>query len=61
MNMTFIDSLRVQYRILDGAGDVVSLFNGRDGEWSSRIDGAGRGWCGSFPPCCAARVTSISS
>ncbi len=27
------------------AGDVVALFNGRDGEWSARIEGAGRGWC----------------
>lgn len=26
-------------------GDVVHLFNGRDGEWQGRIDGLGRGWC----------------
>lgn len=28
-----------------GSGDVVALFNGRDGEWHARIDGFGRGWC----------------
>jgi 16S rRNA (uracil1498-N3)-methyltransferase len=28
-----------------GRGDVVALFNGRDGEWLGRIDGFGRGWC----------------
>jgi len=27
------------------AGAKVALFNGRDGEWIARIDGAGRGWC----------------
>lgn len=26
-------------------GAVVALFNGRDGEWLGRIDGAGKGWC----------------
>lgn len=26
-------------------GEVVALFNGRDGEWLGRIDGAGKGWC----------------
>ncbi len=26
-------------------GDVVALFNGRDGEWHARVDGFGRGWC----------------
>jgi 16S rRNA (uracil1498-N3)-methyltransferase len=26
-------------------GAVLALFNGRDGEWLGRIDGAGRGWC----------------
>src|SRR3954467_7805098 len=26
-------------------GDRVALFNGRDGEWSARIDGFGKGWC----------------
>jgi 16S rRNA (uracil1498-N3)-methyltransferase len=26
-------------------GGQVALFNGRDGEWRARIDGAGRGWC----------------
>lgn len=26
-------------------GDEIALFNGRDGEWRARIDGAGRGWC----------------
>jgi 16S rRNA (uracil1498-N3)-methyltransferase len=26
-------------------GDAVMLFNGRDGEWSARIEGVGRGWC----------------
>ena len=26
-------------------GDIVHLFNGRDGEWRGRIDGFGRGWC----------------
>ena len=26
-------------------GDMVHLFNGRDGEWRGRIDGIGRGWC----------------
>jgi 16S rRNA (uracil1498-N3)-methyltransferase len=28
-----------------GRGDVVALFNGRDGEWLGRIDGFGKGWC----------------
>ncbi|HEX7968309.1 MAG TPA: 16S rRNA (uracil(1498)-N(3))-methyltransferase [Stellaceae bacterium] len=28
-----------------GPGDAVALFNGRDGEWLGRIDGAGKGWC----------------
>ncbi len=28
-----------------GQGDVVALFNGRDGEWLGRIDGVGKGWC----------------
>lgn len=28
-----------------GRGDVVCLFNGRDGEWRARVDGLGRGWC----------------
>ena len=27
-----------------GAGALVALFNGRDGEWLGRIDGIGRGW-----------------
>jgi len=27
-----------------GAGDEVAVFNGRDGEWRARIDGAGKGW-----------------
>jgi 16S rRNA (uracil1498-N3)-methyltransferase len=27
------------------SGDVVALFNGRDGEWLGRIDGVGKGWC----------------
>ena len=26
-------------------GDIVALFNGRDGEWLGRIDGFGKGWC----------------
>ncbi len=26
-------------------GERVALFNGRDGEWSARIDGFGKGWC----------------
>jgi 16S rRNA (uracil1498-N3)-methyltransferase len=26
-------------------GDVVALFNGRDGEWLGRLDGSGKGWC----------------
>lgn len=26
-------------------GDLVAVFNGRDGEWSARIDGFGKGWC----------------
>jgi 16S rRNA (uracil1498-N3)-methyltransferase len=26
-------------------GDIIYLFNGRDGEWKARIDGIGRGWC----------------
>ena len=26
-------------------GGQVALFNGRDGEWRSRIEGTGRGWC----------------
>src|SRR5689334_2956694 len=26
-------------------GDRIALFNGRDGEWSARIDGFGKGWC----------------
>ena len=26
-------------------GDRVALFNGRDGEWTARIDGFGKGWC----------------
>ena len=25
-------------------GDRVALFNGRDGEWSGRLDGLGKGW-----------------
>jgi 16S rRNA (uracil1498-N3)-methyltransferase len=28
-----------------GQGEVVALFNGRDGEWLGRIDGVGKGWC----------------
>jgi 16S rRNA (uracil1498-N3)-methyltransferase len=28
-----------------GVGDVIYLFNGRDGEWAARIEGLGRGWC----------------
>ncbi len=28
-----------------GIGDVVSLFNGRDGEWTGRIQSTGRGRC----------------
>lgn len=28
-----------------GSGDMIALFNGRDGEWHARIDGFGRGWC----------------
>jgi 16S rRNA (uracil1498-N3)-methyltransferase len=28
-----------------GPGAVVALFNGRDGEWLARVDGAGKGWC----------------
>ena len=27
-----------------GRGATVALFNGRDGEWSARIDGLGKGW-----------------
>ena len=27
-----------------GAGAPVALFNGRDGEWSARIDALGKGW-----------------
>ena len=26
-------------------GDKVAVFNGRDGEWTARIDGFGKGWC----------------
>lgn len=26
-------------------GDPVAVFNGRDGEWLTRIDGFGKGWC----------------
>lgn len=26
-------------------GDVVAVFNGRDGEWLGAIDGFGKGWC----------------
>lgn len=26
-------------------GDHVAVFNGRDGEWTGRIDGFGKGWC----------------
>lgn len=26
-------------------GDLVAVFNGRDGEWTARIDGFGKGWC----------------
>lgn len=26
-------------------GDVVAVFNGRDGEWLAAIDGFGKGWC----------------
>ncbi|HZB91599.1 MAG TPA: 16S rRNA (uracil(1498)-N(3))-methyltransferase [Stellaceae bacterium] len=26
-------------------GAAIALFNGRDGEWLGRIDGAGKGWC----------------
>lgn len=28
-----------------GVGDILSLFNGRDGEWAGRIASAGRGRC----------------
>ena len=28
-----------------GVGDILSLFNGRDGEWAGRITSAGRGRC----------------
>ncbi len=28
-----------------GVGDFVSLFNGRDGEWTGRVQSAGRGRC----------------
>ena len=28
-----------------GRGAQLAVFNGRDGEWRSRIDGFGRGWC----------------
>ena len=31
------------------AGTVVHLFNGRDGEWSARIDGIGKGWASVLP------------
>lgn len=27
-----------------GTGEMVALFNGRDGEWRARIDGIGKGW-----------------
>lgn len=27
------------------AGQNVAAFNGRDGEWTARIDGFGKGWC----------------
>jgi 16S rRNA (uracil1498-N3)-methyltransferase len=30
-------------------GETVALFNGRDGEWLARIDGAGKGWCSLTP------------
>lgn len=26
-------------------GDLVAVFNGRDGEWLAAIDGFGKGWC----------------
>jgi 16S rRNA (uracil1498-N3)-methyltransferase len=26
-------------------GDMVAVFNGRDGEWLAAIDGFGKGWC----------------
>ena len=34
--------LRHVLRLAPGA--YVALFNGRDGEWSARIDGIGKGW-----------------
>lgn len=35
----------LQHVLRLGSGDVVALFNGRDGEWHASIDGFGRGWC----------------
>ncbi len=26
-------------------GDVIAVFNGRDGEWTAAIEGFGKGWC----------------
>ncbi|WP_282607539.1 16S rRNA (uracil(1498)-N(3))-methyltransferase [Pelagibius sp. Alg239-R121] len=35
--------LRSVLRLKPGA--MLAVFNGRDGEWSARIDGIGKGWC----------------
>lgn len=43
-----LDRARAHYllRVLRlGRGDAVGLFNGRDGEWTARVDGVGRAWC----------------
>jgi 16S rRNA (uracil1498-N3)-methyltransferase len=35
----------LQHVLRRRAGDALLLFNGRDGEWTARIEGVGRGWC----------------
>jgi 16S rRNA (uracil1498-N3)-methyltransferase len=35
----------LQHVLRRKAGDALLLFNGRDGEWTARIEGMGRGWC----------------
>ena len=32
-----------------GIGAEVAVFNGRDGEWSARIEALGKGWCSLLP------------
>lgn len=45
VGLTAAQAHYLQHVLRLGSGDVVALFNGRDGEWHARIDGFGRGWC----------------